>query len=526
MGDRPRALPRPRADARPIPSRSTAARSRARPAPCSIRSSACASASGSRPAASSRLAFATGVAPIATRRWRSPESTTTRAPPRARSRSRSRTPRAALRHLGISSDEARAVRAPRLARVRIRTARCAPSPDVLASQRARSGRPVAARHLRRPADPARRASWSDDVPLVRQVLQAQEYWRLKGLRADLVILNEHPVNYLDEMHAQLTGARSRRPWSTWQHRPGGVFLLRRRMVPAERVSCSKPSRARCSRRSRRPRGAARSAVAAGCRRPRPLATPPTEHDLRRRRRTRARDAGAAAGQRARRLHATTAATTRSCSTATAETPLPWTNVIANPTFGTIVTASGSALHLVDNSRENRLTPFANDPVSDPTGEAIFVRDDETGEVWAPTPGPLPRARRRRVARAARRRRHARFAHAATASTTSWTCSSIADDPVKVSRADADQHDRRRRGAQRLRLQRMGARPAARRPAALTSSPSSTTRRPARSSRRNAVQRRVRRTRGLLVRQRTRRVVHRRSRPSSSAATARWRARRR
>ena len=60
--------------------------------------------------------------------------------------------------------------------------------------------------------------------------------------------------------------------------------------------------------------------------------------------------------------------------------MPWANVIANPRFGTVVTASGSAHTWSGNSRENRLTPFANDPVSDPTGEALFVRDDETGEV--------------------------------------------------------------------------------------------------------------------------------------------------
>jgi cyclic beta-1,2-glucan synthetase len=75
-----------------------------------------------------------------------------------------------------------------------------------------------------------------------------------------------------------------------------------------------------------------------------------------------------------------------------ETPLPWANVIANPSFGTIVTASGSAYTWAENSRENRLTPFANDPISDPTGEAVFVRDDESGEVWTPTPGPLRRTR--------------------------------------------------------------------------------------------------------------------------------------
>ena len=73
-----------------------------------------------------------------------------------------------------------------------------------------------------------------------------------------------------------------------------------------------------------------------------------------------------------------------------ETPLPWSNVIANPEFGTMVSASGSAFTWAGNSRENRLTPFANDPVSDPTGEAIYLRDEDSGAVWGATPGPLPR----------------------------------------------------------------------------------------------------------------------------------------
>src|SRR5204862_5120882 len=73
-----------------------------------------------------------------------------------------------------------------------------------------------------------------------------------------------------------------------------------------------------------------------------------------------------------------------------ETPLPWSNVLANPSFGTMVTTSGSAFTWAENSRENRLTPFANDPVSDPTAEAIFLRDDDSGAVWGATPGPLPR----------------------------------------------------------------------------------------------------------------------------------------
>jgi cyclic beta-1,2-glucan synthetase len=66
-------------------------------------------------------------------------------------------------------------------------------------------------------------------------------------------------------------------------------------------------------------------------------------------------------------------------------------VLANPGFGSLVTASGSSFTWAENSRENRLTPFANDPVVDPTGEAIFIRDDERGHAWGATPGPLRRA---------------------------------------------------------------------------------------------------------------------------------------
>ena len=75
-----------------------------------------------------------------------------------------------------------------------------------------------------------------------------------------------------------------------------------------------------------------------------------------------------------------------------DTPAPWSNVISNPRFGTVISSGGSATTWSENSRENRLTPFANDPVSDPSGEALYVRDDDTGAAWSPTPGPVPRTK--------------------------------------------------------------------------------------------------------------------------------------
>ena len=70
------------------------------------------------------------------------------------------------------------------------------------------------------------------------------------------------------------------------------------------------------------------------------------------------------------------------------TPAPWINVLANSSFGCLVSESGSGYTWAVNSRENQLTPWSNDPVSDPPGEALFLRDEETGEVWSPTPLPI------------------------------------------------------------------------------------------------------------------------------------------
>jgi cellobiose phosphorylase len=69
-------------------------------------------------------------------------------------------------------------------------------------------------------------------------------------------------------------------------------------------------------------------------------------------------------------------------------PAPWTNVIANPSFGCLTTEAGLGYTWSDNSQMNRLTPWSNDPVSDTPGEVIYLRDEETGEVWTPTPLPL------------------------------------------------------------------------------------------------------------------------------------------
>ena len=70
-------------------------------------------------------------------------------------------------------------------------------------------------------------------------------------------------------------------------------------------------------------------------------------------------------------------------------PMPWVNVVANESGGFLVSETGSGYTWHANSRENRLTPWSNDPILDPAGEALYIRDEESGELWSPTPGPAP-----------------------------------------------------------------------------------------------------------------------------------------
>ena len=72
---------------------------------------------------------------------------------------------------------------------------------------------------------------ASSVPLVRQLLHAQEYWRVKDLRADLVILKDHPADYLDEVQNQLSSLVREPRWGGWLDKPGGMFLMRSDGMP-------------------------------------------------------------------------------------------------------------------------------------------------------------------------------------------------------------------------------------------------------------------------------------------------------
>ncbi|HVZ20712.1 MAG TPA: glucoamylase family protein [Vicinamibacterales bacterium] len=226
------------------------------------------------------------------------------------------------------------------------------------------------------------------LPLARHLLTAQQYWRVKGLRAEVVLLNEHPADYLDEMQNLLSILVQEPRWAAWLGKPGGMFLLRADGMPeSDRRLLSAAARvvllgelgdlaAQLERPASWLYAGHDVAPSAAIQPPASASTPVSVPPL-------VMENGLGGFTRDGREYVVVLDGER-------ETPLPWSNVLANPTFGTIVSSSGAAFTWAGNSRENRLTPFANDPLTDPTGEAFYLRDEDSGAVWGATPGPLPR----------------------------------------------------------------------------------------------------------------------------------------
>ncbi len=226
---------------------------------------------------------------------------------------------------------------------------------------------------------------SENIDLVRRLVQAHAYWRLKGLAVDLVIWNEDRSGYRQALQDQIMGLIAAGIEAHVIDRPGGIFVRRAEQISDEdRVLLQSVARAIITDR----RGTLveqinrRGPVEARA----PRLVPTGNH--------RGETLPAELLSRELILFNGLGGFTPDGSEYVITlrpgqlTPAPWANVLANPNFGTVISESGSAYTWSENAHEFRLTPWHNDPVSDASGEAFYLRDEESGHFWSPA--PLPR----------------------------------------------------------------------------------------------------------------------------------------
>ena len=228
----------------------------------------------------------------------------------------------------------------------------------------------------------------EDVLMARQLLRGHQYLRMKGLQFDLVILNDHPSSYAQNLQEDLQAAVRASGAQMLLDKPGGVFVRRsdllkederillhavaRIVIVSERGSLEDQLTRRPIEETFPgafvPRGPAQVY-------PEPIVEPPALSFFN----------GLGGFAHAGREYVSVLGEGQ-------WSPAPWSNVIANTEeFGFLVTETGGGFTWSVNSHENRLTPWSNDTVSDPPGEVIYIRDEDSGTTWTPTPLPIREA---------------------------------------------------------------------------------------------------------------------------------------
>jgi cyclic beta-1,2-glucan synthetase len=228
----------------------------------------------------------------------------------------------------------------------------------------------------------------EQMDLLRELLQAHAYWRSRGIMIDLVVLNQRESGYDQELQGQIHRLITRMGSDAWLNQRGGIFVLRfEQMSGADRVLIETAARAildgeagslseQLARLREQPVRLPRfipTLSSSGDAEPTPPLARPDDLLF---------DNASGGFSPDGREYIVYLAPGQS-------TPLPWINVIANPELGFLVSESGSGYTWAVNSGENRLTPWHNDPVTDAPGEALYLRDEETAQVWSPTPKPTP-----------------------------------------------------------------------------------------------------------------------------------------
>ena len=219
--------------------------------------------------------------------------------------------------------------------------------------------------------------------LLPELVRAQQYWRRQGLDLDLVVLQTGGSAYVEPLRHEIADLLGGAGAEEMLGRHGGIHLLFADQIGADQVRLLEAA-ARVvlddsAGLAEQPRSA--SGVQADL----PGVTPslPSGHDPATEPLGRPDsllfDNGIGGFTRDGReyvIHLGAGETT----------PAPWANVLANAQFGTLVTETGGGYSWAGNSGENRLTPWTNDPVADRAVETLYLRDEETAEVWTVAPG--------------------------------------------------------------------------------------------------------------------------------------------
>jgi len=228
---------------------------------------------------------------------------------------------------------------------------------------------------------------SSNIDLVRQLVKAHAYWRLKGLAVDLVIWNEDRDVYRQVLQEQIMGLIASGVEANLIDRPGGIFVRHADQISGEdRILIQSVARAiiKDSRGTLAEQINRRDPMEVRVPRFKPtrshLPAPLVTSELPRGDLILFNGLGGFTADG--REYVITPAPGK-------KTPAPWVNVLANPHFGTIISESGQSYTWGENAHEFRLTPWHNDPVSDASGEALYIRDEESGHLWSPTPLPCP-----------------------------------------------------------------------------------------------------------------------------------------
>lgn len=222
----------------------------------------------------------------------------------------------------------------------------------------------------------------DDRNLIRQLLRAQIYLATKSFVCDLVVLNDKASSYSQELQIILEQmAQAAHTPSELTLTRGQVFVLRSELIPeADQILLSAEARVILSTRH----GSLSDQVKRTLMHQLPSPNTPSLKD---------RNPVSVPLPKLEFFNGyggfSDDGEEYTIALKNAETtPAPWINVIANQNFGFQVSECGSGYTWAGNSRENQLTPWSNDPVADPSGEAFFIRDRDSGMVWSPTAAPI------------------------------------------------------------------------------------------------------------------------------------------